>query len=292
MTSACALPVEQQQDLSALTPADRALTQVELGLAAFSSNKYFEAESYFRKALTYSSSANNIRYNLALTLIRSEQIEEAENILIGLIQESENSLYLTTLAELKLKKFDHLEALKIYIELLNSAEQLQNRKNIALYARNISQILFTLGEEEDALCYSQRSVEAGGIEEEASHAAILMAFNYPEQIVNNAPVLEKARQRRDKALVLWYALANYDLGKYAEAHFLTKILEAEAISGGLQSGVGEFIELVNYKLAIELRNYKLASANQSYTAKNFQPNDLMRNYWPASVLLDLSHQVN
>lgn len=279
LLSSCALPVANDLQMEGLNSEEKALAYVEFGLAAYSKNKYFEALSYLRKASFLVPTYKNVRYNLALTLVKLQNYDEAKDVLVLLIEEDPKDLYKSTLAEVYLKEYDHNQALKIYLELLTKAEKSEKLNDIALYSKNIAQILFLLGDEQEALCYSQRSADYIINADIVDYISLLSALGYTKQITSRFDVLEFARQTRNADIILWYVLAYYDLNNFEQAYLLSQILEAESLSGKSTAGLHDLIALITEK-------YKYEKKEES--GESFSPNSLIRNYWPYSVLQDLN----
>lgn len=153
--SGCAKPVPFGQELNGFVDA-RELLVVSLareGTHYFNKTRYYEAEARFRKSLYLEPSLSNIRFNLATTLERVGNYQEAQEIYQELIdQEGDNPLFRTAYGRLLLAYGDEGASKKEYTEARNMA-LLDNDKNLVIaISQSLASLAFRTGELDEAVC--------------------------------------------------------------------------------------------------------------------------------------------
>lgn len=168
--------------------SERELLAVSLarqGMAAFSDNKFVDAELFLRQALYLRPQAPSVQANLAIVLRAGGNFSGAEDLLEDLIRRyPQQSEYQEALARLRYEQSDLENARVLFARLLLVSEQSNDVASLARYARTLSGIAFRQGDEESALCYSLQAVNAKPETEEfARHARLLLAQEKPQQAI-------------------------------------------------------------------------------------------------------------
>lgn len=276
--TACTLPQSEFAGHSNKPPREKALIYSEIALNAFGLNRYYKAEKFFRLASYYLPQSTKIKFNLSLTLINLEQYEEARAILNTLYKAQPNNItYILSLAKSYNSEGDFLRALMYYDRAKLMLEKSKDYNKLDLVYRNLAELYFIKGYEEEALCFSDMSFKSKNKNLEASHLALMSALNMFSDILENKDLLREAREIRDENIIFWYVLANYARESFKESYFLARVVESELISDG---------NIVGFDYVFDKLKNVLEYTELSDKSKDFEHSELERNYWPQSILVN------
>jgi len=228
----CAPPVTPVAEKFIPKPELSAVALTNTALAQLAQGKYLEAELGFRRALYLHPNAENIRRNLAVSLLRGGQPEAAEEEYRAMIAASgENSALLANLAQAVMQQGRNEEAATIYESLYSRAIARGDLTTHVSAAVSLSTIYFKLGREEDSLCRIEESFVARPDAETARRfGSLLLALNHPDRARAVVEPILKAREP-DPGLLYVRALA-----AFAEGDIEATL---DSTSRALALGVGE-----------------------------------------------------
>lgn len=187
--TACALPRPAYEAVDFVSLKDReTVSLTRQGLDYIVRGRNIDGELKLRQALFLEPAARPIRYNLASVLVRQGLFAEAEELLIALRKEVPGSArYASLLASAYLQEDRFLESEIVLRESLWQAEQEEDMKRQVVTMKNLSTLAFRHGDEEDALCWSERAFALSPDEEQqVKHARLLLAAHYPRKALKLA----------------------------------------------------------------------------------------------------------
>lgn len=151
----CALPVPIGSELNGFVPP-RELQIVSLareGMALFNSSRFFEAEGKFRKALYLDPTLDNVRFNLAATLERTELYAEAEEVYLNLIKkDGEKAIYRAAYGRLLVSKGLPEAGKRQFARARVLAELEEDLPIISTLSQSLRTLEFSLGQIDEAIC--------------------------------------------------------------------------------------------------------------------------------------------
>ncbi len=306
--SSCALPRELPDLERYVTPREQevvALTREGLAYAKKSRNT--DAEMKFRQALYLAPEADNIQYNLAVTLDKQGLYDEAVSYLSELLERTPKSLvYRDAMAHALLGAKDFDRAKELYEQVYQIALDEKKDAFRVASARNLATIAFRLGEEEDAHCWSSLALDGKKTPEQLSrHAGLLLALG---RAADTRKTLQDSLNVEDPSPILAsrFALALYGEEQFEDAFRLSD----NALAKNVPDATDEFeLTLVNV-LALRRLGDLPAWARQIYLIvpedeeddeddeddpfkqrEKILEADLLENprtlYWPVNLLEDL-----
>jgi len=220
--SACALPRDPYGVQQVVPTTEvKVAAFVREGMDLLGRGRNMDAEINLRKALYLSPDSQTVRRNLAVILGRQGLYEESEELLLGLLQENPASLStVSSLAQIYFDQGDFDRARLRYMELLELSEgsELPRVNEIRAEAlRSLAVLEFTVGNEEEALCYSGEAYnQSRGREQElARHARLLNAIGLHDRVL--ALLGRGSIQGRRPAEIHQVMLAHFAKGSYTEA---------------------------------------------------------------------------
>lgn len=214
----CAAPGVEIEQSFVSRPEAVAVRLAREGASYFAQGRFVDAEFRFRQALYLFPRVFNLRFNLAASLGRGGAFAESEQILRELLTESPGNLAVReAVAELFYSSGRFAEAARWYDELLEESVTEGKAELSARYAQSLAVLSFRIGEEERALCYSQRALAfAPSVAQLYRHARLLIALGLARQsqdLVNKQ--LETAAT--DPSLLFLRAMLEYISGNRAAA---------------------------------------------------------------------------
>lgn len=230
--SACAIPRWE-------TPPQRFVPDIQLGAVElarqaedlFLHHRHTEAELRLRQAL-YLKPADNLRANLADSLVAQERYDEAIDLYKLLVDTNPRSVDYRLRYGRALFASGKFET--AYREISGALELLYSKKDLDLnraadIERSLAVLSFKAGWEEQALCHSIQSIGFNQDPQNLSrHTRLLLALGreaQAEQIVTDYFATDGAKQ--DGALYHALAMVRFDQGDYREARkFEEKALDA------------------------------------------------------------------
>jgi len=237
----CALPRPYLEQKFISPKEMTAISLVREGFSYFEQGRFVDAELKFRQALYLFPKVVNTRKNLALTLERLQNYEESEALYKKLLEETPDSIDLKgSLAALYYTwgKFD--KAIPLYKEALDQALNVPDGTKANTMARSLSVLYFKIGNEEEALCYSEfASFLLAQPPEIYKMAKLWVALGYNQKAkdqIESFFTLIKART--DPQLLYALALANFGLGdKVAALDAASDALDQHAADLGLDNQI-------------------------------------------------------
>ncbi|MDC0357854.1 tetratricopeptide repeat protein [Oligoflexia bacterium] len=221
LLSACALPAPEKGRQEFIPDLELTIVSlVEQGLSYYGRSRLIEAELYLRQAQYLAPDEEHITFNLAVVLERQGLFDESIAIYTKLLEGKPYSIrYLSGLAHVYLTLGTFSEAEKIYLEALELAIERDDPIKMTNLARNISVLYFRLGDEEQALCYSDLAASFSADREQIKRQArLLIALEYYQPAIK---VLEEFMSKQevllDSGLLAPLAMANYGLENYQQA---------------------------------------------------------------------------
>jgi len=204
---------------------------VREGLYYFSRSRFPDADFRFRQALYIVPDADNIKFNLAVTLSNANSYGEAEEIFRSLLsKDPESSKVLAGMARMYLLKGEYPQAQAMYERGLGFAVKYKEYERAAKFARSLAVLHFKLGREQEARCYSEYAMNLYPPPPPSDviyrHGKLLVALGQPKQA--HALITSAAAQREvrsDPSLLNVLALAQLEQGNYAEALSLSELAQ-------------------------------------------------------------------
>lgn len=159
LLSACTLPVQDRENNSFVSSKEQdAIQLVREGNDYFLQGRFIPAELKYRQAMFLFPQADNIKVNLANTLLKTGQFDEGLSMASDLLEkEPENIDYLLLAAKIHLERNKIDRAIERYNDALSIAREKELKKYEVKILDNLSALYFNIGEEEQALCYALQS---------------------------------------------------------------------------------------------------------------------------------------
>jgi tetratricopeptide (TPR) repeat protein len=263
---------------------------VREGLQYLDQGRYIDAELSFGQALYLFPTADNVQENLAIALIGSGQLREAESILQELVRKYPKAARLhNRLGELYYSDYRYSESLAALTRALSISFSRREYAAAAGTLRSMASLAEQRGLGEDAVCYS---AEALSLKQEGreliGHARILVSeHRYQEVMALPATILGGATELRME----WQRLttmAMYAIGKWeAVWRNATEVLERR--DGALS--VRDEFELMRVLAEHKIGRIDAASAAQQLKELALVkrgPTQKQTLLWPPSILQDLA----
>ncbi|MCB0339299.1 MAG: tetratricopeptide repeat protein, partial [Bdellovibrionales bacterium] len=250
---ACALPPKSDTANISVVPT-RELQAVSLGTEGISFSKrgrLLEAEFRFRQALYLFPDAVNLKVNLGVVLEKQGRFEEALAIYQDLSAAEPDSInFKGSVAKLYFQAGMFQRAREQFTSAINDGLALLDRpsvevtsdlsrptppeirKQISRLARSLSVLEFTLGNEQEALCYSLfASTLSSEPDEVARHAKLLNALNLSQQAIEAIESFKASHALRNNSEILFQlAVASAAQDKLTDAHEMSTLaLEAKKV---------------------------------------------------------------
>jgi len=233
LSSSCALPPPDVSRQNYVASKEIAVIDlVRDGLSLYDSGRLIDAELKLRQALYLVPQENNIKFNLAVILEKEEKYEEAASIFQKLLtQKPEDIKILSALAHLNFARGDLLSSEQFYGKILDLYERRLNFSRAADVYRSLSSINFSVGEEQDALCYSEMALKLNPDDKErGAHLKIMLALNRLSEASKLILVLKQSEKKAPivqiQEIILNFAEGNHEHAKELLGDLLTNSLAA------------------------------------------------------------------
>lgn len=183
----CALPPEDTTGQKFVNDTEfQTATLVKQGLGYAQAQRFVDADFAFSKALFIAPDAESVRFNLAVSRLLQERVDEALLELEDLYsRDRTNTLYRIWYARALINNHQYSAGLSVLVE--GEEEALKKRAWSAASALAHVQavILFDAGHEEEAICASARSAAlVSDAEHVYQHVRLLLALGYPHAAKN------------------------------------------------------------------------------------------------------------
>ncbi|MEI8313637.1 MAG: hypothetical protein WCH98_23050, partial [Verrucomicrobiota bacterium] len=183
LISGCALPVPEGSELSSFVP-ERELRAVEISQQAmydFNRNRYVDAELGFRQALYMYPGLENLRANLAASLERTGQFDEAAGIYKEMSERTpQSAAYMAGIARVRVASGDYRGGIEAYYQAYALAAVLGDAGLSANIARSVSALAFRIGDVETAECFAALTYSLRSSDDELKrYARLLLGDDQP-----------------------------------------------------------------------------------------------------------------
>ena len=227
LCTSCAAPApefERQDFVSRREIVANSLYQQ--AVASLRSGRLIDAELRMLQALYLFPDAHNIRANLALILKSNSLYEEAAKIYTDLIRLFPDVIeYRFALAENYYFQKEYSTAINNFESVMLAFEKENDNAKASLTARTLAALNFTIGNEQQAFCYSEQALVYQGSQDQIiRHARILLAIGYYKDAQNIlSPLLQSLAELRDPAVLKLGAIIHYANLEFEEARKLLQL---------------------------------------------------------------------
>ncbi len=294
MLTSCALPVPPGQELGDFVPPEeQLLVSLALeGVGYFNNSRFVDAELRFRQALYLNPELINIKANLAASLERVGNYEEAEDLYRELIEKDPKSVpYELGLGRVFASAGRYQEALQQFEKGKVKAIDAADTANWANAARSQASVSFTIGDEESAECYSSEALgQRGQADEALRHVRLLVAggklSDATEVIFNVATALGLEKHPtilHDRAMI------SFEHREYADA---LAFEDLAGLTGGIDPAILFEMNMVRNFSLLQLPEKREQTDFDEDAEEEFYEmlvdlrdgNTAMSLYWPASLV--------
>ncbi|MGI6525751.1 MAG: tetratricopeptide repeat protein [Bdellovibrionota bacterium] len=219
--SGCALPRKEVQEQSFVPKDDLVVVSLTReGLNYYSRSRFVDAEFKFRKALDVAPNAENILFNLAMTLIQENSFPDAEEILLRLLKKNPQSTkVMAALAQLYMAEHNYPFAQTYLKRAYQTALRWREFEKATDFARSLAVLHFMLGEEDLALCYSDSAFHLSHSSDEmCRHSKLLIAKGRADEAYSMILTFMAEKDlKKDPCLIQNLALASLADGNYDDS---------------------------------------------------------------------------
>ena len=284
---ACTLPKGQQAPEDFVTSSEQETIQfVRIGNDYYRQGRFVLAELEYRKALHLFPEAQNIQVNLANSLIKTRQLDEAGEIITDLLDsEPDNIEYVLLASKLADESDEYAQARQYYLGAADLSFEQDRKKYLVGIFQNLSSLSFRLANEEAAYCYAQQALELSGkgLQQKQRLSRLASALGIKKTFkLGDGKISQADRERLSWDLMLAYASGEME----SMEELLAQISVLEGEDGKLLS-VEEYIKAMSQESegsADELGNLKELQT-QLLPEGELSPSSAL--YWPAKLIMDL-----
>ena len=210
------------------------LVSEALGYAQTS--RFVDAEVRLRQARYLKPANEAVAFNTAVVISQTGQTEEAEEIVNDLLsRHPSNPNYRQALADIHVAEGRYAQAIEELKKVFQLYKTSGNYYTASRIARSISNIVFGIGKEQEALCYSAEAVSLyPAPAQSGAHLRILVALNFFKQ----AEEYQKSLTAEMNSVVGYHylAMARYALGNFTGAAEAEDIAYARTLEAPERSG--------------------------------------------------------
>ncbi len=180
LLAGCALPTPDKPSEFVRDKEIFASKIARSGMAQLNRGQLIDAELSFRQALYLYPKLYNLKLNLATTLGKQGQLEEAQTLFEELIETSKTPWEIRIAqADMFYAAADFQRARRYYLESYQLASKANALNVVASLNRSLAVLAFKMGDEQEALCRSQEAYSLQPSPDEAyRHARMLLALNH------------------------------------------------------------------------------------------------------------------
>lgn len=287
----CALPVPLGSELSGFVPAQelQVVSLAREGMALFNASRFFEAESKFRKALYLDPSLDNVKFNLATTLERTELFEEAGQIYKELIRkDGEKSIYRAAYGRLLVSE-GKAEAGRDQFIIARSLALLEDDEaKVKSLSQSIVTLAFGLGRTDEALCEAKAlCLKNQNSESLSDYLRMLISSGMVEKASRELESVGAEVLPEDSILSLYFrTLILFALGSKEEALELSERVLAYP---GIDSTIEFELRVVNMIIRYQNSEAELFESDErlgflKVLDESFKASTLTSLYWSPQLL--------
>lgn len=289
----CAAPILEVQHTEFIPSKEQALIKVARdGLYYMKQSRFIEAELEFRRALYLNPKAVNLKLNLAYCLTRQGLYAEASEIYLDLIKHNPNNLdNRLAYAQMLTQSQDYSAAQHEFMTILNLSLDKNDLASAASVSESLSALNFTLGREEDALCFMELRLrfkyDRAGI---VQYANLLNSVGrYREAQGSIEDFIRKTGLNQDIELLHQLALSYFAMQNYQQVLRFEQV----ALDTGLMAQKARFDSdllslLARRQLGVVTPENSDSETFKEYVLKKHEDQELLgvteSLYWPSSVL--------
>lgn len=218
--SGCALPPPDITTGGFVTGDELEATGlVREGLGFLKQSRYVDAELSFRRASYLFPDADNVRENLAIALMGSQQFVEADDIFVALVKKyPQGARHRANLAQSYYQQRRYQESIALFETALELAFSRRDFVLGATVLRSLAAVSDAIGNGVDALCYSQEALALKNDGLEAlSHARLLLEHNRHSEVIGLLSQVTTVAPDMQVESMRMIALAAYGTENYRAA---------------------------------------------------------------------------